>query len=136
MADIIFKEEYFNIKGAALEVHKLLGSGFLEKVYQDALEIEFQRMNIPYEREKQIKVKYRGIELKHDYFADFVCYGKIIVEIKAVSAIEDIHKAQVINYLRATDTDLGILMNFGESSLVTHRLINFKHLNGITQQRI
>ena len=136
MADIIYRNEYFKIKGAAIEVHKRLGSGFLEKVYQDELEIEFQLMGIPYEREKQIKVKYRGIELEHDFFADFLCYGKIVVELKAVSAIEDIHKAQVLNYLHATEMDLGILINFGEPSLVTHRLINFKHLNDNTPMNL
>ena len=82
-------------------------------VYQEALEIEFQRRNIPYEREKELKITYDGVELKQTYKADFVCYGKIIVELKAVSALDDAHRSQVYNYLHATGYKLGLLYNFG-----------------------
>ena len=92
-----------------------LGPGFLEAVYQEALEIEFQRQGIPFEREKDIKIFYEGIELKQSYRADFVCYDKIIVELKAVSSLDDAHHAQVYNYLHATGFKLGILLNFGYS---------------------
>ena len=129
MSDILFKNEFWNIKGAALEVHKELGCGFLEKVYQDALEIEFKRMGIPYEREKHITIKYKGETIDHDYFADFVCYDSIIVELKAVKEIHDVHKAQVYNYLKATDLQLGVLFNFGERSLKTERLVNWDAVN-------
>ena len=95
-----------------MHVYNVLGPGFLEPVYQEALEIEFQRRNIPYEREKQLAINYEGIQLQQKYRADFVCYSKIIVEIKAVSALDDNHRAQVHNYLRATKYKLGILLNF------------------------
>ena len=126
MSELLYNKESWNIRGAALEVHKELGCGFLEKVYQDALEIEFKRMGIPYEREKHIVIKYKGETIDHEYYADFVCYGKIIVELKAVKELHDVHKAQVVNYLRATDMALGLLFNFGEKSLKTERLVNFK----------
>ena len=121
---LLFENETWHIKGAAFEVHKELGCGFLEKVYQDALEMEFKAMGIPYEREKHIAIQYKGQTIDHDYYADFVCYGNIIVELKAVSQLNDIHKRQVLNYLRATNLKLGMLMNFGETSLKTERIIN------------
>ena len=112
---IIYKEESYKIVGAAFKVYNTLGSGFLEAVYQEALEIEFQRQGIPYEREKELKIVYDGIELKQTYKADFVCYGKIIVELKAVSALDDAHRAQVYNYLHATGLKMGLLLNFGNA---------------------
>ena len=110
---IIFKEESYKIVGAAFKVYNTLGHGFLEAVYQEALEIEFQKQGIPYEREKELKIQYDGVELKQTYKADFVCFGKIIVELKAVNAIDDAHRAQVHNYLHATGYKLGLLLNFG-----------------------
>ena len=110
---IVYKEEAYKIMGAAFKVYNGLGHGFLEAVYQEALEIEFQRRNIPYEREKELKITYDGVELKQTYKADFVCYGKIIIELKAVSALEDAHRSQVYNYLHATGFKLGLLYNFG-----------------------
>ena len=110
---ILYKEESYKIVGAAFKVYNWLGPGFLEAVYQEALEIEFQRQGIPYEREKELKIQYDGIELKQTYKADFVCLGKIIVELKAVSALEDAHRSQVYNYLHATNYKLGLLLNFG-----------------------
>ena len=101
------------INGAAFHVYNQLGHGFLEAVYQEALEIEFQKRNIPYEREKELKITYDGVELKQTYKADFVCYDKIIVELKAVSALDDAHRSQVYNYLHATGMKLGLLYNFG-----------------------
>ena len=112
---VIYKEESYKIVGAAFEVYNKLGHGFLEAVYQEALEIEFQRQGIPYEREKELKISYDDVELKQTYKADFVCYDKIIVELKAVSALEDAHRSQVYNYLHATGFKLGILLNFGKS---------------------
>ena len=110
---IIYKEESYKIVGAAFDVYNKLGHGFLEAVYQEALEIEFQRRNIPYEREKELKIIYDGVELKQTYKADFVCYEKIIVELKAVSELDDAHRSQVYNYLHATGFKLGLLYNFG-----------------------
>ena len=122
---ITFKEESFKIIGAAFKVYNTLGHGFLEAVYQEALEIEFQRQGIPYEREKELKITYDGVELKQSYRADFVCYGKIIVELKALSTLEDTHRSQVHNYLHATGYKLGLLLNFGCSKeLERERIVN------------
>ena len=110
---IVYKEESYKIVGAAFKVYNGLEPGFLEAVYQEALEIEFQRQGIPYEREKELKITYAGVELNQTYKADFVCFGKIIVELKAVSELIDAHKAQVYNYLHATGYRLGLLLNFG-----------------------
>ena len=110
---IYYKQESYDIIGAAFEVYNKLGHGFLEAVYQECLEIEFKKRGIPYEREKDIKIFYDGIELTQSYRADFVCYDKIIVELKAVSALDDAHHAQVYNYLHATGHKLGLLLNFG-----------------------
>ena len=112
---IIYKEESYKVVGAAFKVYNALGHGFLEAVYQEALEIEFQRQGIPYEREKELKIKYEGVELKQTYKADFVCFGKIIVELKAVNALDDAQRSQVYNYLHATGYKLGLLLNFGNS---------------------
>ena len=112
---IIYKEESYKVVGAAFKVYNALGHGFLEAVYQEALEIEFQRQGIPYEREKELKIKYEGVELKQTYKADFVCFGKIIVELKAVNALDDAHRSQVYNYLHATGYKLGLLLNLGNS---------------------
>jgi GxxExxY protein len=110
---IVYKEEAYKIMGAAFKVYNGLGQGFLEAVYQEALEIEFQKQGIPYEREKELKISYDGVKLKQTYKADFVCFGKIIVELKAVSALDDAHRSQVYNYLHATGYKLGLLLNFG-----------------------
>ena len=112
---VVYKEEAYKIMGAAFKVYNGLGHGFLEAVYQEALEIEFQKQGVPYEREKEIKIQYDGIELKQTYKADFVCFGKIIVELKAVSALDDAHRSQVYNYLHATGNKLGLLLNFGNT---------------------
>ena len=112
---IIYKEESYKIVGAAFNVYNTLGHGFLESVYQEALEIEFQRQGIPYEREKELRIQYDGLELRQTYKADFVCFNNIIVELKAVNALEDSHRSQVHNYLHATGFQLGLLFNFGSS---------------------
>ena len=113
---LLYSELTYAINGAAFQVYNKLGHGFLETVYQEALEIEFQRRNIPYEREKELKITYDGVELKQTYKADFVCYDKIIVELKSVNAIDDAHRSQVYNYLHATGLKLGLLYNFGCST--------------------
>ena len=106
------KESYV-ITGAAMHVYNTLGPGFLEAVYQEALAIEFKKRGRPYEQEKELKVFYDGQELKQTYRADFVCYGNIIVELKAVSELDNSHRSQVYNYLKATGYKLGIIFNFG-----------------------
>ncbi|MBR5684766.1 MAG: GxxExxY protein [Muribaculaceae bacterium] len=123
---IIYPDESYKIIGCMMNVHRELGCGFLEKVYQEALELEFIAAGIPYQREVSLTIQYKGHSLKQEYIADFVCYGKIIIELKAISKLSDIEKAQVINYLKATGYELGILANFGETSLKTERLCNIK----------
>ncbi len=119
----IFWEECYKIIGACLEVHKELGCGFLEAVYQEALEIEFKIREIPYEREKELPIIYKGTELKKKFYSDFVCFNKIIVEIKACSGLIEEHMSQVLNYLNATKHQLGPLFNFGERSLKYKRVV-------------
>ena len=108
-----FKEETYKINGAAMEVYNTLKPGFLEAVYQEALEIEFKKRNIPFEREKELTISYKGVKLRQTYRADFVCYGNIIVELKAVSLLDDAHRSQLYNYLCATGYKVGLLYNFG-----------------------
>ena len=122
MGDVIYKEESFKIIGAAFHVHQILGAGFSEEVYQEALEIEFDRRGIPYKRKVRLNIDYDGVRLLKYYEADLVCYDKIIVELKALSALDGDHRAQTINYLKATGLRLGLLINFGESSLKYERL--------------
>lgn len=110
-----YKQETYDINGAAMHVYNVLGPGFLEPVYQEALSLEFKRRNIPYEREKELTIFYEGVELRQKYRADFVCYGKIIVELKAVAHLDDAHRSQVFNYLKATGYKVGLLFNFGNS---------------------
>ena len=107
-----------------MAVHKELGSGFLEQVYQEALEQEFQDAGIPYQREAHLRIKYKGKFLQKEYIADFICYEKIIIELKTVSEISDVHKYQVLNYLKATGYQLGIIGNFANKSLETARVVN------------
>jgi GxxExxY protein len=108
-------EDSYAIIGAAMRVYNVLGTGFLEAVYQEALEFEFQERGIPYEREKEITINYDGHELQQTYKADFVCYGNIIVELKSVTGIDDVHRAQIFNYMKATGSKLGLLINFGKA---------------------
>ena len=124
MSGFIYKEESYAIHGALFAVHRELGAGFLERVYQDALEYEFSARGIPYEREKKIQIMYKGKPLGEPYRADFVCYDKIIVELKALSELDGAHRAQVINYLKATKMKLGLLINFGETSAKVERILN------------
>ena len=98
-----------------MEVFNQLGHGFLEAVYQEALEREFKSRGIPYEREKELAIFYKGELLEQTYKADFICYEDIIVELKAVAMLQDSHRSQVYNYLRATKNKLGLLINFGNS---------------------
>ena len=113
---LIYSGESYAINGAAMEVYNQLGPGFLEAVYQEALERELLSRGIPFEREKLLTISYKGENLKQTYKADFVCYGKIIVELKAVSELTDAHRSQVYNYLHATGFHLGIILNFGFSN--------------------
>ena len=121
--DYLYQNETYLIIGAMIEVHNTLGCGFLEAVYQEALAIEFEIRNIPYEREKKLLLFYKGIQLQKYYEADFVCYDKIIVELKALSALTSTHEAIMINYLKAPHLKVGLLANFGEQRLKRKRLV-------------
>ena len=113
MNDLLYKNECYVIQGAIFEVYREMGCGFLEAVYQECLEKEFKATDIPFIPQTELKLKYKGELLRQIYKPDFICYGKIIVELKAVSALTDEHMAQVFNYLKATDMKLGLLVNFG-----------------------
>ncbi len=123
MEKIILKEESFQIIGKCMEVHNNLGAGFLEIVYKDVLELEFQKANIPYEREKMYEVHYKGVLLPHKFYADFVVYGKIILEIKGVSGITEEFIAQALNYLKVSGNQLALVVNFGELKLNYKRIV-------------
>jgi len=118
-----FQKESYQIIGICMDVHRTLGKGFLEIVYKDAIEYEFKKKNIQYEREKKYEVDYKGVILPHYFFADFVVFDKIILEIKAQKGIVDEHYSWVINYLAVSKCPLGLIVNFGEDSLVTKRII-------------
>jgi GxxExxY protein len=111
--DIIYKEESYAIMGACFEVYKEKGCGFLEGVYQECLEIEFGIQNLPAITQPRLELCYKGRPLKQIYVPDFICFGKIVLELKAVSALDDVHRAQVHNQLRSTGHKLGLLVNFG-----------------------
>jgi GxxExxY protein len=116
-------KETYSIIGAAMSVHRELGNGFLEAVYQEALEREFKFLNIPYEREKKLPINYRGETLKTYYKTDFICYGSVIVELKALQHLSGNEEAQIINYLKASQLHKALLINFGTKSLQHKRLV-------------
>ncbi|GAB4324860.1 MAG: GxxExxY protein [Candidatus Sumerlaeia bacterium] len=110
---VIYEDESYRIQGAVFEVYREMGSGFLEPVYQECMEKELSRRGIPFVAQPALILKYKGETLTQTYRPDFICYGKIIIELKAVKEITADHKAQVINYLKATGMKLGLLVNFG-----------------------
>ena len=122
--EYLYQSETYKIIGAMMEVHKILGCGFLEAVYQEALAIEFDLQKIPYVKEKKLLLFYKEVQMEKFYVADFLCYDKIVVEIKALSALISTHDSIMINYLNATKFKVGILGNFGEKSLKYKRLVN------------
>ena len=123
MAHLLLKEEVFAIVGAAMEVHKELGPGFLEAVYQEALEIEFTLRGISFESQKELAVFYKGHRLKKTYAVDFLDYDKIVVEIKALDRLTSKEESQLLNYLKATGLEVGVLINFGAASLEWKRMV-------------
>jgi GxxExxY protein len=122
MAEILFKELSYQIVGAALEVHRILGPGYLEAVYEGALAYEFAQRGIPFARQQQLSVKYKNV-LVGDYVADFLVDGKIILELKAVAELHPRHEAQAIHYLTTTGLRLALLLNFGADSLQSKRIV-------------
>ena len=123
MGDIILKYESYKIVGICMEVHRQLGMGFKEAVYKDALELEFKSNSIPFIREKQYRIEYKGIVLPHKYYADFVVFANIILEVKSAPFIVNTFVAQTINYLKASGLRLGIIANFGEKSFTSKRIV-------------
>lgn len=113
MGKLLYEDEAYAIRGACYDVYKTLGSGFLEAVYQEALALELKARGIPFAEQVEIAIQYKGAKLQHTYRPDFICYDKIIVELKALSALAPEHEAQVLNYLKATDSSLALLVNFG-----------------------
>lgn len=123
MDDIYLKEESYKIIGLCMEVHKILGKGHSEKVYGDALEYEFKKNKVSYSRESKFNIEYKDIILPSYYFADFVVFDEIILEIKAIQELSSSEIKQTLNYLAASQNRLGLLVNFGEDSLKYRRII-------------
>lgn len=123
-SNLLFKEEVYGVIGAAMEVHKNLGCGFLEPVYQEALELEFKTLGIPCVPQQAMQINYKGVILEKTYIADFVVFDKIIVEIKALEKLTPTCVAQILNYLKATNFRIGLLINFGSKSLEWKRIIH------------
>jgi GxxExxY protein len=113
MTELLYKTEVFEIIGAAIEVHQELGHGFLEAVYREAVQIELTQRNIPFEAQRSLRIRYKDQMLKKEYVADFICYGKIIAELKALDELTGKEESQLLNYLKATGLRVGLLINFG-----------------------
>ena len=114
--DLLLKDEVYAIIGAAFEVYNTLGSGFLEAVYQEALAIEFRFRQIPFQEQAPVAIDYKGEPLKTKYYADFLCYSEILVEIKAQDCLTSTNEAQLLNYMHGTKLPVGLLINFGNAS--------------------
>ena len=129
--DIVYKEESYKIIGACFEVYKQQGFGFTEPVYQECLAIEFELQNIPFISQPEIQLEYKGRTLKQFFKPDFICFDKIIVEIKAVANLIDEHKSQTLNYLNATKFELALLVNFGSYPKIEYKRLanNANNLN-------
>jgi GxxExxY protein len=125
LKDLIYKEEVYAIVGGCFAVYKDKGCGFLEPVYQECMEIEFDHLKLPAVPQPELELRYRGRTLQQKYRPDFICYGKIVLELKAVSTLVDEHRAQVLNYLNAIGFKLGLLVNFGHHpKLEWERIVN------------
>ena len=118
--EVVYKAESFEIMGACLAVYKTMGCGFLEAVYQECLELELSRRGIPFSASHRLPLIYRGTPLIQYYEADVICHGKIILELKAAENLADQHRAQMLNYLKATSMKLGLLLNFGHHPLLQY----------------
>ena len=110
---ILYKDEVYAIQGAVFEVYRVMGCGFLEGVYQECMERELSHRNIPFEAQNNLRLKYKGEYLSQTYKPDLICYGRVVIELKAVKEITDEHRAQLFNYLKAINLRLGLLVNFG-----------------------
>ncbi|MDN5328493.1 MAG: hypothetical protein PWP35_280 [Bacteroidales bacterium] len=126
MAELIYKDESYKIIGCCFEVYNELGPGFLEAVYQEALALELSKQSVPYIAQAEMNVFYKGIELRKKYYPDFLCYDNIILEIKAMESLSPADEAQIINYLKGTNSPLGLLVNFGGEKFQYKRFANTK----------
>lgn len=133
--EILHKDESYRIMGACFEVYKEKGCGFVEPVYQECLSMELTEQGVPFEEQVELQLEYKGRPLSQTYKPDFVCFGKIILEIKAVSQLVDGHRAQVHNYLKATGHSLGLLINFGHHPKVEWERIVREQLNKKTHEQ-
>jgi len=125
VTELILKDEVYSVVGCAIEVHKELGFGFLEAVYQEAMELELTQRRIPFEAQLPLAISYKGQLLRKEYNADLICYGQIIVELKALERLSGREEAQLLNYLKATGYRVGLLINFGNSpKLEWKRFVN------------
>ncbi len=113
MVELVLRDEVYAIVGAAIEVHRELGPGFLEAVYQEALEIELLEQGIPFETQKLLRIQYKGKTLEKAYVADLICYAQIVVELKVINQLSGSEEAQILSYLKATGLKLGLIINFG-----------------------
>ena len=123
MSGIIYKSESYKLMGIMFDIHSNLGKGFSEIVYKDAIEYELEKSLIFFEREKEYSVKYKDVFLKHKFYADFVLFDKIILEVKCCDYISDSHIAQTMNYLKVSNNKLGIIVNFNNDSLEYKRIV-------------
>ena len=123
MSELLYKDEVFKLVGFSMEIHRELGKGHDEVIYKDAIVVELQRAEIPFNRELKYKVSYKGVILPHHYQADFVVWNKILFEAKAVETLTDAHVKQALNYLAASKLELGVLVNFGADSLEWKRVV-------------
>ena len=122
--ELLYSDETCKLIGLCMKVHRELGCGFLEPVYQEAFEMLLKAEGVPYQRERLLPIYFMGQKLTKEYFADFVCYDKIILEFKAVSSLTAAHEAQLMNYLKASKMRMGLLCNFAEASFVYRRFVN------------
>lgn len=113
MEELLYKKEVYEIIGAAIEVHREMGAGFLETVYEECMEIESKERKIPFETQVKLNVNYKGIPINKKYIADYIGFGKIIVEFKCIPKLAKVEEAQILNYLKATGLKVGLLINFG-----------------------
>lgn len=132
---MLYADEAYNLIGACFEVYNRMGCGFLEAVYQECLEIECYERRIPFEAQQGLKLQYRGHDLKQKYIPDFVCYGKIIMELKAVRGLSDEHRGQMLNYLHGTGMKLGLLVNFGHHNRLEYERLALSRRDPVSEER-
>ena len=127
MTKLILEDETYAVTGAAIEVHRALGPGFLEKVYQEAIQLELSARSIPFEAEIPLDINYKGQSLNQKYYADLICFGQIIVELKALNQLSGTEDAQLLNYLKATGLQVGLLFNFGSHGKLERKRLVREH---------